>query len=452
MTSPTTSNNHQCLKLIPKCKTLKNLKQIHGQFLTTGLSHHTFPLSKLLLLSSTLSLPYALSIFNRISNPSVFLYNTLISSIVSNHQSTQTHLAFSLYSQIRRRANEFTYPSLFKASGFHPRWHPHGRALHAHVLKFLDKQDRFVEAGLVGFYANCGKLRAARSLFDRITEPDLATWNTLLAAYAEIDHDECLKLFLKMQMSSHVTVNEVSLVAWIKSCASSGDLCGGVWGHVYLLKTNLSLNQFIGTSLIDLYSKCGCVSFARKVFDEMRVRDTLCYNAMIRGLAVHGFIQEALGVYKNLISEGLTPDDATFVVTISACSHSGLVEEGVRIFGSMKAVYDVEPKVEHYGCLVDLLGRSGRLKEAEEFIEKMPMEPNAMLWRSFLGSAQIYNDLERGEIALEKLLGLESENSGKYVLLSNIYAGADRWDGVEKTRELMKDRRVNKSPGISTIN
>ncbi|CAN6874686.1 unnamed protein product [Brassica oleracea var. botrytis] len=343
MTSPSTSNNHRCLNLISKCKTLENLKQIHGQFLTIGLSHHTFPLSKLLLLSSTVCLPYALSIFRRISNPSVFLYNTLISSIVSNHQSTQTHLAFSLYAQISR-PNEFTYPSLFKASGFHPRWHRHGRALHAHVLKFLEpvNHDRFVQAALVGFYANCGKLRVARSLFDRITEPDLATWNSLLAAYArssegegEIDlglHEEGLRLFVNMRMSSCVRPNEVSLVALMKSCAGIGDLCGGVWAHVYLLKTNLSLNQFVGTSLIDLYSKCGCLSFARQVFDEMHHRDTLCYNAMIRGLALHGFGLEAIGFYKNLISQGLAPDEATFLVTISACSHSGLVDEAAIVF------------------------------------------------------------------------------------------------------------------------
>ncbi|CAH2046571.1 unnamed protein product, partial [Thlaspi arvense] len=181
MTSPSTSNNHRCLNLIPKCKTLENLKQIHAHFLTIGLSHHTFPLSKLLLLSSTVCLSYALSIFRRISNPSVFLYNTLISSIVSNHKSTQTHLAFSLYAQISK-PNEFTYPSLFKASGFDPRWHRHGRALHAHVLKLIEpvNHDRFVQAALVGFYANCGKLRAARSLdaktsFDLIIRPSMAS-------------------------------------------------------------------------------------------------------------------------------------------------------------------------------------------------------------------------------------------------------------------------------------
>ncbi|KAL1199675.1 Pentatricopeptide repeat-containing protein [Cardamine amara subsp. amara] len=460
MTSPSTSKNHQCLNLIPKCKSLTNLKQIHSQILTIGLSHHTYPLSKLLLLSSTISLSYALSIFRRIPNPSIFLYNTLISSIVSNHQSTQTHLAFSLYAQILSsrsvlvRPNEFTYPSLFKASGFDPQWHRHGKALHAHVLKLLDpvNHDRFVQAALVGFYANCGKLREARSLFERIREPDLATWNTLLSAYANSNEtescEEVLRLFVRMQ----VRPNELSLVALIKSCASLGDFSGGVWAHVYLLKNNLTLNQFVGTSLIDLYSKCGCLSFARQVFDEMRERDISCYNAMIRGLAVHGFGQEAVEFYKSLISEGLLPDDATFVVTISACSHSGLVDEGLQIFQSMKAVYGIEPKVEHYGCLVDLLGRSGRLEEAEECIKKMPMKPNAMLWRSFLGSAQIHGDLERGEIALKHLLGLEFENSGNYVLLSNIYAGVNRWADVEKTRELMKDHCVHKSPGISSIN
>lgn len=309
-----------------------------------------------------------------------------------------------------------------------------------------------MQAGLVGFYANCGKLREARSLFDRIREPDLATWNTLLSAYAnsgESENDEeVLRLFVRME----VRPNEVSLVALIKSCASLGEFCGGVWAHVYLLKNNLTLNQFVGTSLIDLYSKCGCLSFARQVFDEMSERDISCYNAMIRGLAVHGFGQEAIVFYNNLISQGLIPDDATFVVTISACSHSGLIDEGLHIFHSIKAVYGIEPKVEHYGCLVDLLGRAGRLEEAEECIKKMPMKPNAMLWRSFLGSAQIHGDLERGEIALKHLVGLEFENSGNYVLLSNIYAGVNRWADVEKTRELMKDHRVNKSPGISTIN
>ncbi|XP_010481826.1 PREDICTED: pentatricopeptide repeat-containing protein At5g43790-like [Camelina sativa] len=460
MTSPSTSNNHRCLNLISKCKSLQNLKQIHGQIITTGLSHHTYPLSKLLHLSFTVCLTYALSILRQIQNPSVFLYNTLISSIVSNHNSTQTHLAFALYNQVSSsrsnlvRPNEFTYPSLFKVSGFDPKWHRHGRALHAHVLKFLEpmNHDRFVQAALVGFYANCGRLREARSLFERIREPDLATWNTLLAAYANSDSsesdDEVLRLFVRMQ----VRPNEVSLVALIKSCASLGEFWGGLWAHVYLLKNNLTLNQFVGTSLIDLYSKCGCLNLARQVFDEMRERDTSCYNAMIRGLAVHGFGQEAIELYKSLISKGLIPDEATFVVTISACSHSGLVDEGLETFNSMKEVYGIEPKVEHYGCLVDLLGRSGRLEEAEECIKKMPMKPNATLWRSFLGSAQIHGDLERGESTLKRLLGLELENSGNFVLLSNIYAGVDRWTDVEKTRELMKDHRVNKSPGISTIN
>lgn len=319
--------------------------------------------------------------------------------------------------------------------------------------------DRFVQAALVGFYANCGKLTVARSLFERISGPDLATWNTLLAAYANSgdgdgdgESEEVLRLFVDMLKSSCVRPNEVSLVALIKSCANLGELRGGFWAHVYILKNNLTLNEFIGTSLIDLYSKCGPLKFAGQVFDKMPKRDTSCYNAMIRGLAVHGFGQEAIEFYKNMISLGLIPDEATFVVTISACSHSGLVDEGLKIFHSMKAVYAIEPKVEHYGCLVDLLGRSGRLEEAEECIKKMPMKPNATLWRSFLASAQIHGDLERGEIALKHLLGLEFENSGNYVLLSNIYAGVNRWDDVEKTRELMKDHCVNKSPGISTIN
>ncbi|XP_010522510.1 PREDICTED: pentatricopeptide repeat-containing protein At5g43790 [Tarenaya hassleriana] len=466
MTSPSTSHEDITLNLIPRCRTLGALKQIHGRLLTTGLSRHTFPISKLLLLSSTLSLPYALSVFHRIRNPSVFLFNTLISSVVSIHGSSHTHIVISLYSEVLCsrdvRPNAFTYPSLFKACGCDPRWHRHGRSLHAHILKFLDHEscDRFVLAGLVGFYANCGKLGVARTLFDRISEPDLATWNTVLTAYTRVgdaygDGDlgssaEVLQLFGKMQRSSSVKPNEVSLVALIKACTNIGAFWEGFWAHVYLIKNNLNLNQFVGTSLIDFYAKCGCLNLARQVFDKMPHRDTSCYNAMIRGLAIHGLGHEALEVYEKMISRGLIPDDATFLVTISACSHSGLVEEGLGVFHSIKGAHGVEPKVEHYGCLVDLLGRAGRLKEAEEWIEKMPMKPNAKLWRSFLGAATIHGDLERGQIAQKNLLGLEPENGRNYVLLSNIYAGVDRWNDVERARELMKTHGVDKSPGIST--
>ncbi|OVA05377.1 Pentatricopeptide repeat [Macleaya cordata] len=436
--------------------------------ITTGLLLNTFPLSRILLFSSTLSLTYTLSIFNQISNPSVFLFNTLISSFASNNH---THIAFSLYSQILTdntlKPNNFTYPSLFKACGSHP-WLHHGRSLHTHVLKFLEPTiDHFVQASLVNFYSKFGNLGLSRFLFNQINKPDLATWNSILAAYANpnitgtssttsIDEDttslsiEALFLFNEMQLSK-IRPNEVTFVALISACANLGALNQGSWAHTYILRKNLNLNRFVSTALIDMYAKCGCLTFANQLFDQIPEKDTLCYNVMIRGFAIHGYGHQALSLFNRMKLAGLQPDAITFVVVMYACAHVGLVEDGYQCFYSMKEVHGIEPKLEHYGCLVDLLGRAGQLEEAKETIFAMPMKPNAVLWRSLLGASRVHGNLKLGELALKNLIELEPETSGNYVLLSNMYAKINRWDDVKRVRKVMKDLGVNKMPGSSLV-
>ncbi|XP_022761099.1 pentatricopeptide repeat-containing protein At5g43790 isoform X2 [Durio zibethinus] len=462
---------HPTLNYLSKCQTLCSLKQVHAQMITTGLTLHTYPLSKLLYLSSTLALSYALTIFNKIPNPTIFLFNTLISSITTN-QKSHTLLAFSLYERIlcnkTIKPNSHTYPSLFKACGSHP-WLHHGLALHAHVLKFLETPyDSFVQTSLLNFYANCGKLLVARYLFDQISDPDLATWNSVLSAYASCYSSsyyvsnsnvssedsglpmEALYLFNEMQ-NSLVKPNEVTLVAVIGACANLGALSQGIWAHVFVVKCNIKLNYYVGTALISMYSKCGCLDLAYQLFDQLPERDILCYNAMIGGFAIHGYGHRALELYEKMKIQGLVPDDVTFVVTMCACSHVGLVEKGCKIFESIKEDYGREPKLEHYACLIDLLGRSGRVQEAEEKLREMPMKPNAILWRSLLGAARIHGNLEVGEVALKQLIELEPETSGNYVLLSNMYASIDRWEDVKRVRKLMKDHGIHKMPGSSLV-
>lgn len=459
---------HPILKLLQKCHNLNTLKQVHVQMLTTGLSLHTYCLSHLLNISSKLSTTYAFAIFNYIPNPTIFLYNTLINSLV-NH-SGEIHLAFLLYNRIlthktlQLQPNCFTFPSLFKACGFDP-WRQYGQLLHTHVLKFLQPPyDHFVQASLLNFYAKYGKLCVSRCLFDQISEPDLATWNTMLAAYAHsVSHSystslegadlslETLYLFRDMQLCRKIKPNEVTIVALISACSDLGAFSQGVWVHGYVLKNNLKLNRFVGTALVDMYSKCGSLNLACQLFDQLLDRDTFCYNAMIGGFAVHGHGNEALELYKKMILKGLVPDCATFVVTMFACSHVGLVEEGLEIFESMKEVHGIEPKVEHYGCLIDLLGRAGRLNEAEEWLQNMPMKPNAILWRSLLGAARLHGSLKVGEVALKNLIELEPETSGNYVLLSNMYARNAKWNDVKRVRMLMKHHKVNKLPGLSMV-
>ncbi|KAL7593531.1 hypothetical protein Lser_V15G31630 [Lactuca serriola] len=451
-----------------KCKTLDTYQQAHAQIITTGLILHTYPLTQLLsaILSSTLptSLSYALTIFDRVPNPTTYIFNTLISSILThhNHHGQRTHLAFSLYNQIlcirAIKPNSYSYPSLFKACGSNPIWVKHGRALHTHVLKFLDptEYDQFVQASLVSFYSKCGKFGVCRYLFDQISEPDLGLWNSILSAYNSSADDtgssmEVLCLFSDMQRGSKIKPNEISFVALINACADLGAFSEGIWAHLYMVKNNLKLNRFVVTSLIDLFVNCGFLEFACQVFDELPKKDIFCYNAMIRGFATHGYGHEAIDLFNKLLLEGLAPDDVTMVLIISACSHVGLVDEGCELFYSMRERYGVEPKLEHYGCLVDLLGRAGRVNEALEKIRAMPMEPNAVLWRSLLSATRNHGNLEIGEVALEQLIKLEPETSGNYVLLSNVYADMNKWEGVKRVRRLMKDNGIEKAQGMSVV-
>ncbi|KAK4345337.1 hypothetical protein RND71_035513 [Anisodus tanguticus] len=464
---------HPIFKLIEQCKNISTLKQVHAQMITTGLILHTYPLSRILISSSTIAstISYALSTFNQVTNPTIFLFNTLISSSLARKKDDQTHFALALYTRIltqtTRIPNSYTYPSLFKACSSQP-WLQHGRALHTHVLKFLEPPyDHFVQASLLNFYSKCGELGVSRFLFDQITKPDLASWNSILAAYAHntsVEYEaspdnaydstnlslEALLLFSQMQKSL-TRPNEVSVVALISSCADVGALSQGLWAHSYVLSNGLKLNRFIGTALIAMYAYCGRLDFARQVFDRMLERDTYCYNAMIRGLAVHGLGLEALDLFKKMDLEGLVPDDVTMLVIMCACSNVGLVDQGCKFFESMKEDYGIEPKLEHYGTLVDLFGRAGRVKEAEEIVQTIPMKPNAVLWRSLLGAARVHGNLEVGESALKQLIQLEPETSGNYVLLSNMYASLNRWDDVKNVRKLMKDEGIDKAPGNSIV-
>ncbi|GER25469.1 pentatricopeptide repeat-containing protein [Striga asiatica] len=452
------------LVLLQKCKTLNTLKQVHAQMITTGLILHTYPISRLLHLSSTLAtLSYTFAIFNNVKNPTIFLYNTLISSFAQNGN---TKAALSLYQQIlshpnNTKPNDYTYPSLFKAFGAH-KWLRPGQALHAHVLKFLPTpNDNFVWASLLNFYSRCGRVAMARYFFDRMSEPDLATWNSMLSSYARKTNNSCnldgdlsfslevLSLFGRMQRFSSVRPNELTLVALITACAEIGAVNQGLWAHGYIIRNGLGLNRYIGTALISFYVNSGCLEFARQVFDELPQRDGFCFNAMIRGLAIHGHAREALDLFEAMQKDGFAPDDFTILAVMSACSHAGLVDEGRCFFESMAGFYGLEPKIEHYCCLVDLLGRAGLVEEAEERVRAVPLKPKTVLWRSLLGTARVHGNLKIAELALGKLVELEPETSGKYVLLSNMYACLDKWDDVKRIRELMKDGGVNKTPGSS---
>jgi len=246
--------------------------------------------------------------------------------------------------------------------------------------------------------------------------------------------------------------DEITVVAALSACSQIGALETGRWIHVFVKSSRIRLNVKVCTGLIDMYSKCGSLEEAVLVFNDTPRKDIVAWNAMIAGYAMHGYSQDALRLFNEMQGiTGLQPTDITFIGTLQACAHAGLVNEGIRIFESMGQEYGIKPKIEHYGCLVSLLGRAGQLKRAYETIKNMNMDADSVLWSSVLGSCKLHGDFVLGKEIAEYLIGLNIKNSGIYVLLSNIYASVGDYEGVAKVRNLMKEKGIVKEPGISTI-
>jgi pentatricopeptide repeat protein len=263
--------------------------------------------------------------------------------------------------------------------------------------------------------------------------------------------NEAIELFRRMQLEN-VKPDEIAILAVLSACADSGALHLGEWIHNYIEKHKLSKIVPIYNSLIDMYAKSGNIRKALQLFENMKHKTIITWTTMITGLALHGLGKEALHVFSCMEKEGrVKPTEVTFIAVLSACSHVGLVELGRDYFTSMRSRYGIEPKIEHYGCMVDLLGRAGHLQEAKELVSRMPFEPNAAIWGSLLAASTRCGDAELAEEALRHLTVLEPGHSGNYSLLSNTYASLGRWSESREARKVMRDAGVEKVPGVSFI-
>ncbi|XP_058110832.1 pentatricopeptide repeat-containing protein At1g08070, chloroplastic-like [Magnolia sinica] len=323
------------------------------------------------------------------------------------------------------------------------------------VKKFIDdnnlQRNLILSTAILEMYVKCGAVDDARQEFDQMDRRDVVAWSAMIAGYAQNGRsNEALELFEQMKMQK-IKPNDITLVSILSACGQLGSVEAGERIGNYIESQGFSFNVYVGSALLDMYAKCGNIRKARQVFDEMPKRDVVSWNSMIGGLAVNGFAMEAIDLYVKMKETGVKPNDITFVALLTACTHAGLVELGCGFFESIRSDHKIAPKVEHYACIVDLFCKSGRLVEAYEFICKMEVEPNVVIWGTLLSACRIHSNLELAERAVEKLLVLEPENSGNYVLLSNMYAGAGRWEESLKTRVLMREKRVQKTAAYSWI-
>lgn len=304
---------------------------------------------------------------------------------------------------------------------------------------------------MISGYLRCGSIEDAETLFYSMPEKDVVSWSAMISGYAQQERfSEALALFQEMQLHG-IRPDVTALVSVISACTHLAALDLGRWVHAYISKSKLQVNAILGTTLIDMYMKCGCVENALEVFYAMEQKGVSTWNALILGLAMNGLVEKSLHMFVDMKKTGTLPNEITFMGVLGACRHMGLVDEGRHYFSSMIQEHKIEPNVKHYGCMVDLLGRAGLLKEAEELIESMPMAPDVATWGALLGACRKHNNNEMGERLGRKLIQLQPDHDGFHVLLSNIYASKGNWGDVLEIRGIMAQHGVVKTPGCSMI-
>ncbi|KAF3490431.1 hypothetical protein F2Q69_00056762 [Brassica cretica] len=307
-----------------------------------------------------------------------------------------------------------------------------GKSVHGLSIRrgFID-QSGYLQASVVDMYVKCRLLDDARELFQKSVDKNVVMWTTLVSGFAKCERAvEAFDLFREMMLGERVLPNQCTLAAVLVACSSLGSQRHGKSVHGYMIRNGIEMDAVNYTSFIDMYARCGNVQMARKVFDMMPERNVISWSSMVNAFGINGKFEEALGCFGKMKSQNLTPNSVTFVSLLSACSHSGNIEEGRKQFVSMTRDYGIAPEEEHYACMVDLLGRGGEIGEAKSFIDNMPVEPMASAWGALLNACRIHKKVELAEEIAEKLLSMGSNESSVYVLLSNIYADAGMWEMV----------------------
>ncbi|XVF45495.1 hypothetical protein PTKIN_Ptkin02bG0211300 [Pterospermum kingtungense] len=305
---------------------------------------------------------------------------------------------------------------------------------------------------LVSGYAQWGDMESANDLFDKMPEKNPVSWTALISGYARNGMgNKALELFTRMMMY-RVRPDQFTFSSCLCASASIASLTHGKQIHAYLIRTNFRPNIIVISSLIDMYSKCGSLKVGKRIFHITdNKQDPVLWNTMISALAQHGHGEEAVKMFDDMVKRGVKPDRTTFVVIINACSHSGLVQEGLRYFECISSDYGIIPDQQHYACLIDLLGRAGCFNQLMNHLEKMPCKPDSRIWNALLGVSRIHGNIELGRKSAEQLIELEPQSSASYVLLSSIYGTLGKWESVEKVRHLMNKRKVRKEVALSWI-
>ncbi|XP_017442735.1 pentatricopeptide repeat-containing protein At1g08070, chloroplastic-like [Vigna angularis] len=327
-----------------------------------------------------------------------------------------------------------------------------GKSVHAYGVRMIANVNVVFYNAVLDLYAKSGALKYAKNLFDKMSVRDVITWTTLLMGYARGGYcEEAFGVFKRMVHSAEAEPNEATVVTVLSACASIGALSLGQWVHSYIdSRQDLVVDGNIGNALLNMYVKCGDMQVGFRVFDMIEHKDVISWGTVISGLAMNGYGKRTLELFSRMLVEGVEPDDVTFIGVLSACSHAGLVNEGVMFFKAMKDFYGIVPQMRHYGCVVDMYGRAGLFDEAEAFLRSMPVEAEWPIWGALLRACKIHGNEKMSEWIKGHLRG-KRVGVGTLALLSNMYAGSERWDDANKIRKSIRGTGVKKVAGCSWV-
>lgn len=479
-------NSITMVGVVSACSKLQNLelgKRIHDSIGNSGLKLNAVLVNSLVdMYMKCGAFETAKELFNECADKNLVLYNTVLSNYTRQGLAIEAVSIFRDMLKAGPRPDRVTLLSTISASAQLGNLF-FGKSCHGYVLKNrLECWDTITNA-IIDMYMKCGKpetacnifnlvenkttvsyntlmagfvqngnVDSALELFNEMPESDLISLNTIIGALVqESRFEEAVELFREMETEGILKADRVTMVAIASACGYLGALDLSKWAHAYINKYGIRYDMKLETTLIDMFARCGDFDNAMHIFDNMKERDVSAWTAAIGTMAMNGNGERAIDLFMEMLRHGVKPDGVLFTGLLTACSHGGLVEQGLNFFKSMQSIYGVNPQIVHYGCLVDLFGRAGLLREAVDFINKMPMEPNDVIWGSLLAACRKYKNIEIAHYIAERITCLESEKIGIRILLSNIYASERKWSDVARIRLSLKEKGVKKIPGSSVI-
>ncbi|KAK7302780.1 hypothetical protein RJT34_13676 [Clitoria ternatea] len=391
----------------------------------------------------------AFRVFRSASSPDVVSWTSMVSGLAKCGFEEEAIRAFSSMN-VKPNAVALV-AALTASSGL--RALRFGKAIHCYGLKLIFGGNVVFHNAVLDLYAKCGSLKNAERLFEKMSKRDVVSWTTLLMGYARGGYcEEAFGVFERMVANGDTEPNEATVVTVLSACASVGALSWGQWVHSYIDKRcDLVVDGNVGNALVNMYVKCGYMEMGIRVFDMIVHKDVISWGTVICGLGMNGYGKQAVQLFSRMLIHGVVPDDVTFIGLLSACSHVGMVGEGIMFFKAMRDFYGIVPQMRHYGCMIDMYGRAGLFEEAEAFLRSMPVEAEGPIWGALLQACKIHGNEKMSEWIRRHLDKKTDVGVGTLALLSNLYSSSERWDDASKVRKTMRGNGLKKVAGCSWV-